>query len=1052
MSVVILHLSDIHFKTGHNIILNRSEKIFDSIKNEIKGKDYFFIITSGDIAFSGQKEEYNIAKKFYTTLIEKISAYTGLESKLLFVPGNHDCLFDKDIEEIRTMIIEKFAKNGLDHLNENLITKCCEPQKNYFDFVSEMYKISDSSLENADNILNHQLTQVVTFKIDNAIVKFNLYNTSWVSSIQERIGTLRFPIQYMDSKIGQAESLISISVLHHPLNWQTPEYSQNFLDFLLKTSDIIFTGHEHSPQATRRSDIDNEYNTIHIESPALQESDNPTSAFNIINLDIKKMEIQVVAFKYDESVTNNYIRKESGDWKKIEKIKKLKSKDFQIKNEFRKKLEDPGAKYTHATAETITLESLFVDPFFQRIDLDKEKIKTKSLHFDTSSNVLSISDSSPDKFLKVILGAEYSGKTTVLKYHYLKLYEQNYFPVYISSENINGVDLEKIKKIVSKEFLAQYDELDKEYKSIDFKKLIIIIDDFHKFTNTKAKVILLNNLQKLFEKILITGNELMMFESFKDSQGKPFEPYENFEWYSIKEFNPSLRAELITKWYRLGREYMDREERNEFFRKIDFAQNNVTDIIGKNFVPSYPVYLLAILQGLESGDSNGSSTKQHAYYYELLITNSLKKILSDKDDIGFYMTFGKEYFYFLFKEKIRFKPISTDDFFIFLNNHKIEYSISKLNNDQVFDVLTKSRILKKDSDNNVTPSYKYLYYYFVAKYMADNLDEEAIQSEIDLMADRVYRDEFSNIIVFLIHLARNNYVIKKLIEKSKAIYATQIPVKLEGDIGFINKLQTAIPEEILKEVDIEDARDRDLKNQDVYEEMETQIDEVSLNEDYELNEDISNLDEIAIITKAVRTIDILGQLTKKYWGELKGDHKYNLAEETFLLGLRVLSFHFTLIDGNIEGLVEHIKKIVLKKHRPEDITTTEIKSISGNFIFSLCATSAFAILKRIVSAIGTEKLIDTYNKIEENHPYNSISIANAAIKLDHFSNFPMPDLQRLKDKNEKNILAMVVLRKFLIEHMYMYDLGYEKKQQLCDMFGIKMEEQRLISSSSPIKK
>ena len=85
---------------------------------------------------------------------------------------------------------------------------------------------------------------------------------------------MKFPIEYLSSKIQQTDSKFSISLLHHPLNWHTPEYSKTFLDFLLKTSDIIFTGHEHSSLTTRRSDIDNEYNTIHIESPALQESEN----------------------------------------------------------------------------------------------------------------------------------------------------------------------------------------------------------------------------------------------------------------------------------------------------------------------------------------------------------------------------------------------------------------------------------------------------------------------------------------------------------------------------------------------------------------------------------------------------------------------------------------------------------------------------------------------------------------------------------------------------------------------------------------------------------
>lgn len=1049
MLISVLHLSDIHFKVGHNVLLNRKEKLFNAIKNEIKGKDEIFILTSGDISYSGTSEEYNIAKEFYLFLVDEIKNYTGLYPQLLFVPGNHDCLFDESIEEIRRLIIDKFHKTDFIDLNENLINKCCEPQENYFAFVKEIEQLVESPTLNADYILSHPLANVITYNIKGTIIKFSLFNTSWVSSIKERIGTLKYPIEYMNNKINQANSLFSISVLHHPLNWHTPEYSKPFLDFLLKTSDLVFTGHEHSPSTSKRSDIDNEYNTIHIESPALQESNSTTSAFNIVNLNTIENKIKILEYKYDETSLKNYILLQESDWKEIEKIKKLKAKDFQLKPEFLNKLKDPGAKYSHGSADNITLEDLYVAPYLQCIDLDKEKTQVKLLNFELAESVL---DVNTDTFLKIILGQESSGKTSILKHSYIKYYNNDYYPVYISYDRITGVDHEKLKKVVSKEFKNQYDELDKKFEDIDFNRIIILIDDFHNFTDTKAKLILLRNLNKLFNKVVICGNELMMFESFKDRHGKVIEPYEGFDWYLIKEFNPSLRAELIAKWYRLGKDYMDREERNHFYKRVDIAKENIDTIVGKNFVPAFPIYILAILQGLESGESNSTSNKQHAYYYELLITNSLKRILADKEDIGFYMTLGKEYFYFLFKEKIRFKPISKDSFFKFLDHHKDEYKISKLNNENTLEILLKSRILKTDPDNNISIAYKYLYYYFVAKYLADNLDDEEIKTEIDLMADRVYRDEFSNIIIFLIHLARNNYVITKLIEKSRNIYYSFEPAKLESDIDFINKLQKSLPEEILKAINTDEARQIDLKNQDMYEETEIESENINLGDNYELTEDISNLNQIAIITKAVRTIDILGQLTKKYWGELKGNNKFDLAEETFLLGLRTLSFHYSLLNDNMDGFIEHLKKVLTKRHNLNDLRSSDVEAVTGNFIFSLASTATFSVFKRIVNAIGSEKLVDTYNEIEKKYKLNSIQIINSGIKLDHFSAFPMSELEGLKDRNKGNVLALVVIRKFLIDHMYMYDLGVEKMQQLCDKFDITMEDQRYITATSKIKK
>ncbi len=56
--------------------------------------------------------------------------------------------------------------------------------------------------------------------------------------------------------------------------------------------------------------------------------------------------------------------------------------------------------------------------------------------------------------------------------------------------------------------------------------------------------------------------------SYIDKKKKTIDLFDDFDTYVIQEFNPSLRSQLINKWYRLGKEYIDETERNQFF-KID---------------------------------------------------------------------------------------------------------------------------------------------------------------------------------------------------------------------------------------------------------------------------------------------------------------------------------------------------------------------------------------------------------------------------------------------------------------------------------------------------
>lgn len=123
-----LHLSDFHFKNNHDIDGNVNEyyrnKVLEPLLDDIdkypkklKLKIDFILIT-GDLAFSGKKDEYEHVAKFLDMLLEK---FDNLSKKNIFlVPGNHDinrdnikninCTF-KTLEEITRLFFDEAAIN-----------------------------------------------------------------------------------------------------------------------------------------------------------------------------------------------------------------------------------------------------------------------------------------------------------------------------------------------------------------------------------------------------------------------------------------------------------------------------------------------------------------------------------------------------------------------------------------------------------------------------------------------------------------------------------------------------------------------------------------------------------------------------------------------------------------------------------------------------------------------------------------------------------------------------------------------------------------------------
>ena len=88
-----LHFSDIHFNKQSDSIFSPDRDLRKEMLNDIeqvilkKELSPYGIIICGDIAFSGQENEYKIADEFLETLTGKLK----IDYRHVFcVPGNHD--------------------------------------------------------------------------------------------------------------------------------------------------------------------------------------------------------------------------------------------------------------------------------------------------------------------------------------------------------------------------------------------------------------------------------------------------------------------------------------------------------------------------------------------------------------------------------------------------------------------------------------------------------------------------------------------------------------------------------------------------------------------------------------------------------------------------------------------------------------------------------------------------------------------------------------------------------------------------------------------------
>jgi hypothetical protein len=713
----------------------------------------------------------------------------------------------------------------------------------------------------------------------------------------------------------------------------------------------------------------------------------------------------------------------------------------EIHSNFNKYLIDPEANFAHSKLEVISLPDIYIPPDLRDISNPKKGATYKVVNIDILTDAIDIEGI---KF--GLIGDESSGKTANCKYLFTKYFNSGLLPVFLKGTDINNnIRAEAIYKIIEDKIIEQY-EVPFSIDSFHIDRFLIIIDDFHKAAkgNNKYWPIIIKNIESKFKNIILTGNSLMPIENITKQDA-----FQNFDIYTILEFGPKLRQELVNNWYTLG---VDQKiiDKNDILRKHDNAVALIKSIIGKNYIPAYPFYLLTILQAIESGKAQNSNYSIHGFYYELIINESFARAVKDKKEISLYYNYLTYLSYSMFEKSV--KEISLDDFkkfhVAYCEKHDLTYSF-----ETIIKTFENAKLLH--INKRVYIKENYVHYFFVAKYIANNIGKQQTKDLVTKMSIRIFKDEYASIVLFVTHLSKDEFIIDELIKNANSIFPEVIPAMLQDDIIVINNLISSLPKQILELVDVDDKRQEELEEQEVTEreEKEKEFDSEKSNyDDFKLDDDISTIDFYAKITLALKTIDILGQVTKKHWGEIDGDQKLKLVMATYNLGLRTLNIYLQHIQNNSKEIIEHIKEVVIEKHiKDRYVLKEKIEKISRDFVFKLCFMSAWGITKRISNSIGYDKLKNSFERALIIQPTNSVKLIDLCIKLG-YSGIPITEIEEYQKDMEKNNLSYVVLQNLIIDHMYMFDTDFKIKNKVCSLLDISMKEQLKIDATSKVKR
>ena len=442
--------------------------------------------------------------------------------------------------------------------------------------------------------------------------------------------------------------------------------------------------------------------------------------------------------------------------------------DIQLKKQFKEFLDDPGVQLNHPNTDFIRLEDIFVFP-----DLFSDTQK-----FINSQALLNIS---PSKNRILIAGPEDSGKTTLMKVLFNHYLNNGLYPVYIDIYDARTTNFEDMNEKINHKYEDQYSKESIDViNSDDNRKKVILIDNFHKINDdVYVQSTILLGLFNNFHNVVLT--EEVPFNVIDKVRLSVFsaELTKELSCYEIMEFSNELRMRLIEKWNSIGNSL----DTNEDLTKSKQTKNFFDFIIGHDLAPSYPIFLLTILQIVHENEKFTVSESSYAQYYEFIILKSLSKSVG-KEKTNNYMQYLSELSYLMFSK--RNLAISHQDFSSFHEEQK--RAISELPDEKnTIDILIKTETLSID-DSYCRFKYKYIYYYFIAKYLSQNIDLESVKEIIKELCSELSDDENANIVLFLTYLSKEAEVIDQILDSTKSIFSNIEPFSFEDSAVELGEL------------------------------------------------------------------------------------------------------------------------------------------------------------------------------------------------------------------------------------------------------------------------
>lgn len=994
MKILFLHLSDLHIKNSSSYSDFHIKKMIDSLR--VAGSfDKMIIIFSGDIAFSGDRAQYNVANGIINKISTELSRqkmYCG-EIEVVCVPGNHDIQYEtpaRTAQELNQIFSEyTYAGNIDDEFKK---------QEHFFRFAKKFNCFTDN------NMFSRRILDLSGFKVE-----VNMINSGVFSLKSDEDKGLHYIDQNSINKLNTPTGAdFVVTVMHHAYHWYTDAQKEQLEKALLCKSSLIFLGHEHISGSKKTSYDDTAFAFVHAGGALCNGDDWTKSEYEFSVLDTESFTYSVYLHKWDTK-ENQYIY--STPIVQSIPSKPSVEKRLRVCDEYNNKiLSDPLRN----------LATKFTDYFvFPRIETDAygDTSSKEFLDIDVFLNEIG------EQKRVIITGANGCGKTSLLKALFIKLAKDKCV-IYCDIDTIKNKASSKIVKSNFEEIYGEDYASYVRYQQLAPENKVLIIDDIDQIRPRDFDQYV-SSISNEFG-LMIFATKKVIDLDILDRMKNALKMESAIAKYKITPFYSDKRQELVRK-------IVEIKHRKDATIEIDEITDKLCEAIKlqKKYISLTPDFIIDFVDYYcnNIGTVSNSDSTVFSKVFEANITSILSSYQSGvltTDKI--YRLLSMTAYHIHFNKKY---PIPEDDIL------GVVKAYNEKNDDEVkpsafFNIIKNCKILV-ENENGYKFANKNQLAYFIAREVNFLYNQTGKEEDLTYLLKNACFGINADVLMFISYITDNTRILGFLLSTTQALTADWGELNLETNLPKFLELHT-VPE--LSAPNNDSKNEADQKEIAKEKETDSQLATVDIYDYDESNAAIP----INQIIRGLSLLMIISKCLPSFEHNMDADMRRAFVQEIYSLPNKIYHIWAQETEKDYDQIIRELRQEGPTEYE-EDRKPGELNKLQVEF--QIVAMTLLLDIYNISAAHATKdnsfRLLDKFDRG-----------SNATYQIQHLM---MLEKQKASEQFVTNAISMYdgtdntlikLLTQIVVRHamIYMKALDYKKRDQLKSSFFKSRQEQK----------